>query len=102
MGFDFSDRMNKYDWSAVRDALVTFKGIQGDTLVPYSFIIPSGDSQWAERLWGMKLGQVVSGIRVKGYYSGHREELQSLGFVFDKQRNRSCWRKPKPLPLESS
>lgn len=48
------------------------------------------------------MGQIVCGIRRKGYYGKHRDQLEALGFVFGKLRNRSCWKKNIPLKSPDS
>jgi hypothetical protein len=86
IGFDFSVRQNNYGWENVRLALETLKSLNGHLIVPYSFVVPADDNQWPQNLWGMKLGQVTAGIRLYGHYAAHEEELVSMGFGFDRQR----------------
>jgi Helicase associated domain len=95
MGFDFDDRKNKHDWETVRLALQAHKSIHGHFQVPFLFRVPHGDRHWPEQTWGMKLGNVISNIRTKGYYPKHHDELRAMGFDLRKQRNRSCGKKPK-------
>jgi hypothetical protein len=42
-------------------ALITYKEIKGDLLVPSRFV-PSDNDAWPEQLRGMKLGITVDGI----------------------------------------
>jgi Helicase associated domain len=94
MGFDFEERRNKYDWDTVYLALQTYKELHGHLLVPFSYKIPSDDTRWPEELRGLNLGNICFGIRNKGFYvNQHKEELLSIGFVFEKQKHRSCWKK---------
>ncbi|KAE9346650.1 hypothetical protein PF008_g8191 [Phytophthora fragariae] len=37
-------------------ALRAYKTINGDTLVPQSFVVPSGDARWPRVAWGYALG----------------------------------------------
>ncbi|KAE9293155.1 hypothetical protein PF008_g24877 [Phytophthora fragariae] len=46
-------------------ALRTYKEINGDTLVPQSFVVPSGDARWPRVAWGYALGHGVSYLRLK-------------------------------------
>lgn len=88
MGFDFSKiRVQaKYGWERVRLALLHYKQLYGDTVVPTLYGIPEDDNHWPEDLWGMKLGTVVKEIRSKGQYKDHKEELVEMGFDFRKRR----------------
>ena len=96
MGFDFSLRRDKIGWETARLALQTYKDLNGHLLIPAKYQVPSGDMQWSEKLWGMKLGKLCSGIRIKSKssYKDHREEILAMGFVFERQKKRSCYRKP--------
>jgi hypothetical protein len=95
MGFDFEVRREKLSWETVLLALQTFRSINGNLLVPFAYSVPLGDVRWPQELWGIKLGTIVNGIRIRDYYKSHKSELLSMGFVYDKLRNRTCWKKPK-------
>ena len=49
-------------------------------LVPY-------DGRFPPHMWGENLGRVVSKIRGGEMHADKREELEALGFVFEKQAN---------------
>jgi hypothetical protein len=57
MGFDFENQI--YDWEKVKRALMAYKSIEGNLLVPYNFTIPVDDASWEPDLWGMELGYTV-------------------------------------------
>lgn len=63
-----SDRASytKKRFDMVYDALVIYKKLHGDLLVPQAFFVPSENNVWPEELWGLKLGVRVSAIRCQG------------------------------------
>jgi hypothetical protein len=85
MGFDFSDRKSRYDWASIRLALRTFEDIHGHMNVPRKYDLPRDDPRWPEQTWGIKLGNVVSVIRIRGCYKAHHDELKEMGFVFERK-----------------
>jgi Helicase associated domain len=93
MGFDFKRRINYGVWDTTRQALQVYKDLHGHLLVPQVFVIPTDDPKWPEQIRGLKLGEIVSGIRTKGYYQNYKDELQEMGFCFERLRNRV--KKPK-------
>jgi hypothetical protein len=46
---------------------------------------------WPEDMWGLKLGNVVSRIRAGTVHKDKREELESIGFIFDNQSRVHGW-----------
>ncbi|KAE8983727.1 hypothetical protein PR001_g23371 [Phytophthora rubi] len=68
-------------------ALRTYKEIKGDTLVPQSFVVPSGDARWPRVTWGYTLGHGVNKLRSKA--SKHKissrmeTELKEMNFAHD-------------------
>ena len=82
IGFEFPSRRAKSEYSVVKSALLRFKEINGDMLVPASFAVPVGDNAWPEDIWGLKLGTSVAGIRGGRSFAGHREDLKSIGFEY--------------------
>ena len=92
MGFEFDSRRTAYGWEKVTSALLTYKSLHGDLLVPQVFVIPKS-REWPEDLWNMKLGIVVSNIRSHGQYSTNRAELEEMGFKFDSRRTAYGWEK---------
>ena len=94
MGFNFDSQLTGHGWEKVSRALLTYKSLHEDLLVPRDFVIPN-DPDWADDLWGMKLGSTVSYIRNKGSYSEYRAELEEMGFSFDSQSTAHGWEKVK-------
>jgi hypothetical protein len=78
MGFDFEPLVASYVWEASRKALLIYKQIHGNLLVPYKFTVPSDDDRWTSDLWDMKLGRVVNRIRNSNDYSDHMDELVEM------------------------
>jgi hypothetical protein len=87
IGFDFKPIRKRYSWDSVKSALQIYERLHGDLLVPCTFIVPEKYSAWSEELWGMKLGRTVGNIR-SGLHTGHRNELETMGFVFSLQKKR--------------
>ena len=94
MGFNFDSQRAAYGWETVKRALLTYKSLYGNLLVPKRFVIPKG-GDWLEDLWDMKLGRVVSNIRNNGQYSTNRAELEEMGFNFDSRRTAYGWKTVK-------
>jgi Arc/MetJ-type ribon-helix-helix transcriptional regulator len=82
------------EWNLILEALVTFRAIHNNVLVPYRFVVPRGDSQWPRATWGLPLGSCVYRIRarndfLRGHHAGsRRDQLDGLGFVWDIQEHR--------------
>lgn len=51
----------------------------GQVAIPKRFVIPLNSKAWPQETWGMKLGNLINGIRHKGYYAEHHERLRELG-----------------------
>jgi hypothetical protein len=81
IGFSFDPFQSKY--YLVKVALIRYRELKGDMLVPRQFVIPEGDDKWHRNIWGMKLGTVVYNIRGGSSYADQREDLLSIGFCFD-------------------
>uniref|UniRef100_A0A7S4G3U3 Helicase-associated domain-containing protein n=1 Tax=Eutreptiella gymnastica TaxID=73025 RepID=A0A7S4G3U3_9EUGL len=90
MGFDFDSQSTAHGWENVKRALLAYKSLCRDLLVPVSFVIPK-DADWPEELWDLKLGNTVYSIRNQGTYSTNRAELEEMGFDFDPQRTAHGW-----------
>ncbi|OQR80613.1 hypothetical protein THRCLA_11972 [Thraustotheca clavata] len=77
-------------WSTKISALKSFKRLHGHIRVPDQFEIPDNDSRWDSSLWGIKLGNIVSGLRIRGIASltqTRRNDLATLGFVWSLRSN---------------
>lgn len=66
----------------LKEALMCYKVIYSDMLVPPEFIVPNKDS-WPNRLWGMKLGKAVNLIKEQFLYVDRWDDLLSIGFFFN-------------------
>mmetsp|Transcript_4856 Transcript_4856/g.12195 ORF Transcript_4856/g.12195 Transcript_4856/m.12195 type:complete len:444 (+) Transcript_4856:72-1403(+) len=94
-------------WLDVVHAAAIYSQMHGRVLnVPFSFAVPAPplDEEsnpqcldtwpWPERLWGLKLGQRLKDVRLKGAYlkgpDAHvrRKQLDNLGFVWHPKRGR--------------
>ena len=78
---------NDLRYQKVYDALVKYKELYGDLLVPQPFTVPDGSDDWPENTWGLRLGARVNAIRSQGTFVKtdplRKEELDDLGFVWD-------------------
>uniref|UniRef100_A0A7S2JR57 Helicase-associated domain-containing protein n=1 Tax=Leptocylindrus danicus TaxID=163516 RepID=A0A7S2JR57_9STRA len=78
---------NSARYHLVYDALVRYKEIYGDLLVPQPFVVPKEAEDWNEPFWGLRLGARVNAIRSQGTFvntdPSRREELSELGFVWE-------------------
>ena len=83
MGFDFTITRRRIDFEMIMKALLKYREVHGDLLVPQVFVVPSGDERnvWPEDLWGLHIGAVVGRIR-SGHYAQKREELLKIGFTY--------------------
>lgn len=80
IGFSFDAYNSKYH--LVKLALLKFKELNGDMLVPRRFIVPKSED-WPKETWDLKLGGNVYNIRGGTSFSDCREDLISIGFRFD-------------------
>lgn len=88
IGFCFG--ISNQNFENIKAALLTYKKLNNNLFIPRKFIVPSTE-EYASELWGMKLGNAVSGIRTGvSCYLHKREELEKIGFCFDviKERRR--------------
>ena len=99
MGFHFDSQSTAHGWQNVKRALLAYKLLCCDLLVPVSFVIPE-NADWPEDLWGMKLGFSVNSIRNNGAYSTYRYELEEMGFDFDAQSTGHGWENVKRALLK--
>ena len=82
LGFTYDSKSNVVGWHKLRLALLTYKSIFGNLLVPYTFTVPSKTDMWPKSTWGIRLGYRVCGIRSHNFYKEHRDEMVEMGFVF--------------------
>lgn len=81
-GFEFEIVLN-FDYVAVKLALLRYKELHGDMMVPTKFVVPSKSSKWPEETWSLNLGAVVESIRESNEYEEHKEELLAIGFNYE-------------------
>jgi hypothetical protein len=78
-------------WNLVLEALITYSSLHRDLLVPSTFVVPHGDTNWPKATWGLTLGRSVHRIRTRGDFLkgsttwSRRDQLDALGFVWDVQ-----------------
>jgi hypothetical protein len=88
LGFEFDGKAAANDtrFQIVYDALVTYKNLYGDLLVPQPFVVPENSPEWPENTWGLRLGARVNAIRSQGTFVNtnpdRRVQLDNLGFVW--------------------
>jgi hypothetical protein len=93
LGFrmDAKSASNDLRYQKVYDALVRYKDLYGDLLVPQPFTVPENSDQWPEDVWGLRLGARVNAIRSQGTFVKadplRKEELDDLGFVWEPPTN---------------
>jgi hypothetical protein len=70
IGFNFNPVLQIYGYDVVKLALLMYKDLNSNMLVPLGFVVPASDLSWPKEIWGMSLGMIVSNIRC-GYYYGY-------------------------------
>jgi hypothetical protein len=85
IGFNFNFQKLSYGCETIRAALLKYKNLKGDMLVPKRFLVPANDIEWPKEMWSMKLGTVVNKIRAGTSWSKNRADLESIGFDFNRQ-----------------
>jgi virulence-associated protein VapD len=82
------ERTKANGYKSTKVALVKYKDLFGDMLVPSKLIVPVGNITWPEETWGNKLGRTVMNIRAGKSCVNEREDLRSIGFKFDLRADR--------------
>jgi Helicase associated domain len=97
-GYPDGPSANDIRFQNVYTALLTYKRLYDDLLVPQPFVVPK-DPQWPEDIWGLRLGARVNAIRSQGTFvnnnSARRKLLDDLGFVWNPPKERRRGRKTK-------
>ena len=89
LGFQLDAKAASTDlrYQKVYDALVRYKELYGDLVVPQPFTVPENSDDWPESTWGLRLGARVNAIRSQGTFVKsdplRKEELDELGFVWE-------------------
>ena len=78
-------RERQHGFKLLYDALLNYKRIYSNLLVPRKFVVPSNDSEWPEEFWNIPLGIRVGSIRQGKSYSDvtYAAALDQIGFVWD-------------------
>lgn len=78
---------NDSRFALVYNALVRYKELNGDLLVPQPFVVPEDSDEWQEEARGLRLGARVNAIRSQGTFvktnPERRKQLDKLGFVWE-------------------
>jgi hypothetical protein len=82
IGFDFNRQEIGIGYEAIKVALLTYKNLNSNILVPRIFVVPTNDIAWPIETWGIKLGTVVSDIRRGKSHVDKRVDLESIGFNY--------------------
>eukprot|EP00539_Tryblionella_compressa_P017614 CAMPEP_0178855490 /NCGR_PEP_ID=MMETSP0746-20121128/23426_1 /TAXON_ID=913974 /ORGANISM="Nitzschia punctata, Strain CCMP561" /LENGTH=96 /DNA_ID=CAMNT_0020521611 /DNA_START=145 /DNA_END=431 /DNA_ORIENTATION=+ len=53
------------EWNLILEALIVYKGLNGNLLVPSNFVVPHDDNRWPKACWGIALGSSVYKIRAR-------------------------------------
>ena len=88
LSIGFCYGISNQNFENVKTALLTYKKIHKNLFVPRKYVVPS-TKEYSAELWGMKLGNTVSGIRTGvSCYVHKRVELEKIGFCFDVRKER--------------
>jgi hypothetical protein len=63
IGFNFNPVCEVYDFDLVKSALLMYKDLNSNMLVPLDFVVPVRNLIWPKEIWGMSLGIIVRNIR---------------------------------------
>eukprot|EP00596_Hydrurales_sp_CCMP1899_P009538 CAMPEP_0119047356 /NCGR_PEP_ID=MMETSP1177-20130426/52740_1 /TAXON_ID=2985 /ORGANISM="Ochromonas sp, Strain CCMP1899" /LENGTH=167 /DNA_ID=CAMNT_0007021869 /DNA_START=97 /DNA_END=597 /DNA_ORIENTATION=- len=83
--FRTADRLN-FTYDLKKAALMRYKEIHGDMIVPSLFVISDNSSEFPKEVWKMKLGFIVNHIRCRNDHGDMRDELIALGFDYTSQK----------------
>jgi hypothetical protein len=81
IGFDFNLQRLTYGYDKIRAALLKYKELKGNLLVPQVFVVPANDVAWPKEMSGMKLGTIA--MRIRAGSKKNRADLESIGFIFN-------------------
>lgn len=77
------------EWNLFMEAMVTYRSIYGDVMVPATFVVPRDNDEWSKGCWDLPLGNVVHRLRLRhDFLTGdtaleRKNQLDGLGFVWD-------------------
>ena len=93
-------------YQKVYNALVVYKELYGDLLVPQPFTVPEDSDEWPEEVRGLNLGSRVNAIRTQGTFvksnPSRKDELDELGFVWELPTNEDGKRRGRRRKEDSS
>ena len=69
-------------YGTVVEALLQYKHLHLNLLVPRKFVVPIESDAWPECVWGLHLGLIVSRIRSGEFYRLSRVELERIGLDY--------------------
>lgn len=75
----------RYAFSTVKYALLRYKDIYGDLLVPRNYNVPTPTDAFGSSVWGMGLGKIVSDIRGGRAFNSKKDQLKQMSFDFRSQ-----------------
>jgi hypothetical protein len=61
MGFVWD--AHKEAFQLLIEGMLIYHKLNGDFLVPIKFVVPTNDSLWPKKLWGMKIGRIFGAVR---------------------------------------
>jgi hypothetical protein len=73
---------NISNYDRIVEALVHHLKLFGDMRVPKSFNVKTGNMDWPESTWGLKLGKITDNIRAGKTFIAKRKHLESIGFEY--------------------
>ena len=84
MGFNLNPKPTReiHLYSTVLQALLQYRQLHLNLLVPHRFVVPIESDAWPECAWGLPLGLIVGRIRRGKCYRSRRVELESIGFDY--------------------
>ena len=88
MGFDYRPCKTR-TYRTLKVALLRYKELYGDMLVPTGFKVPDESTVWPASVLGYRLGRAVISIRGGRNYVSRRDELESIGFDYTHSNDRS-------------
>jgi hypothetical protein len=94
MGFPFKPTAKLTGWDRVKAAFEAHIRVYGHLKIRRDCVVPS-TAEWPADCWGMKLGDTREAIKRGTSYKGKREELEAMGFEFDKKKASVGWPKMK-------
>ena len=79
LGFEFRSILDVRWDTRILPALMTYREIHGDLLIPAEFVVPSS-SPWPECSYNLSLGALANHIRNLGAWEAKHDQLNELGF----------------------